>query len=102
MRNIKVRPVITTTVTMTSANTEYSFSVPVGCRNLTLSLANTAIAWRYAWTTGIVATGGHNVAAGYSAREFETDANLAAATLYFSSSTATQTMVISYMVEEAG
>lgn len=83
-----------TTVAMTSANTEYSFTITKDMRNITFSLRDLTKAWRYSWTTGQVASGaGSQVGAGFGVVQEDQTSNTA---LYFACTTASMTMDITY------
>lgn len=46
------------TVTMTTADTEYSVTFGHGDREILCRLLDTAVAWRWSWSSGVVAGGG--------------------------------------------
>ena len=84
-----------TTVTMTSANTEYSYTFDGSKRNVLLQLNDSAVAWRWSWTQGVVAAGnGHYVPAGGSILQESPPAS--GTVIYFSSASASMTMRVSY------
>lgn len=83
------------TVTMTTGDTEYSLAIPKDARELAMKLEDATKAWRLSATTGVVAAGGYRLVAGESASFVE---GLAAQTLYFACSTASQVLHYSYLV----
>lgn len=83
----------TTTVTLTTANTQYQLAIPAEAQNVRLSLADATKAWRYSATAGVVAAGGSTVAAGGTV---EFTGPFSACTLYVASADASQTLTVSY------
>lgn len=84
------------TVTMTSANTEYSLLVPKDARELAMKLADATKAWRISATTGEVAGGsGYPLVAGEAVSFVEP---LREVSLYFACGTASQVLHYSYLV----
>ena len=85
-----------TSVALTLADTQYSFTITRDMRNITLSLRDLTKAWRYSWTTGQVAGGaGSQVGAGFGAVQEAPVGNTA---LYFACGTAAMTMDITYEI----
>lgn len=85
-----------TTVAMTSANTQYAFTITKDMQNITLQLDSAAVAWWYSWTTGQVAGGtGTDVGAGFGVKQTNAVANTS---IYFASGSASQTMNITYEI----
>lgn len=80
------------TVTMTSADTEYSVTFEHGDREILCRLSDTAVAWRWSWTSGVVAAGGGTPMKAGEA--FALSGPIVGATLYFASSSAAMTMNI--------
>jgi hypothetical protein len=81
-------------VTLTSADTEYSYELPSGCRKFTAMLRDRT-AWRGAWSSGKVATSTDpyfDVAAGEI--YYEDGINATGAILYFASAGAGKIMTI--------
>lgn len=89
--------VVDGSVDMTSADTEYSVTLPEGCCNIELKLGDAAIAWRWSAKAGVVAAGGgHPMPAGSSF----SDSNVVHAkqTIYVASSSATQVLKFAFNV----
>lgn len=85
-------------VAMATADTEYSWAIPNGCREFALTLQDSTIPWRYSAETGEVAAvgGGTPRAAGQS---IEYNAGFYDGTVYFAHSAgAAQVMRIEYAV----
>lgn len=94
-RKAELTTPVSTTVAMTLADTQYSFLWVAGQRRTLLSLRNPLNAWRWSWTAGVVAAGGGTqVGAGFGC--FDEPSHPVGTTLYFASSSAGQTMDISY------
>lgn len=94
---MSVRPHTPTssTVAMTSANTEYSWTYVAKQTGSAFALLDQTKAWRHSWSQGVVAGGGGmQIGAGFG---IEDDMNYPAGTkLYFACSSAGQTMEVSY------
>lgn len=90
---------VSTTVAMAAANTQYSFTIAPGMRNITFQLRDATKAWWYSWTAGVVAAGtGTQMGAGMGARQERGTTNTA---LYFACGSASMTMDVTYETEGA-
>lgn len=86
--------IVNGSLTITSANTEYTLAIPKDATMLKMRLADAAVAWRYSATTGQVAGGaGFPVLAGEKA---EVDVRFHEQDLYVAAASAAQTLRYTY------